>query len=32
MQELYQKVLRVAASEANVLITGESGVGSQVLR
>ncbi|MCC4115388.1 sigma 54-interacting transcriptional regulator [Aromatoleum toluclasticum] len=31
MQELYQKVLRVAASEANVLITGESGVGKELV-
>ena len=31
MQDLYQKVLRVAASEANVLITGESGVGKELV-
>lgn len=31
MQELYQKVLRAAASEANVLITGESGVGKELV-
>ncbi|MCM2251920.1 MAG: sigma 54-interacting transcriptional regulator [Ramlibacter sp.] len=31
MQNLYQKVLRAAASEANVLITGESGVGKELV-
>ncbi|HJV24031.1 MAG TPA: sigma 54-interacting transcriptional regulator [Aromatoleum sp.] len=31
MQELYQKVLRVAASDANVLVTGESGVGKELV-
>lgn len=31
MQDLYQKVLRVAASEANILITGESGVGKELV-
>lgn len=31
MQDFYQKVLRVAASEANVLITGESGVGKELV-
>ncbi|HXD39848.1 MAG TPA: sigma 54-interacting transcriptional regulator [Ramlibacter sp.] len=31
MQYLYQKVLRAAASEANVLITGESGVGKELV-
>ncbi|WP_407278757.1 sigma 54-interacting transcriptional regulator [Aromatoleum evansii] len=31
MQELYQKVLRIAASDANVLITGESGVGKELV-
>ncbi|KIF80622.1 sigma-54 interaction domain-containing protein [Noviherbaspirillum autotrophicum] len=31
MQDLYQKVLRAAASEANVLITGESGVGKELV-
>ncbi|HJW56976.1 MAG TPA: sigma 54-interacting transcriptional regulator [Burkholderiaceae bacterium] len=31
MQTLYQKVLRAAASEANVLITGESGVGKELV-
>ncbi|NMF91035.1 sigma-54 interaction domain-containing protein [Aromatoleum petrolei] len=31
MQELYQKVLRVAASDANVLIRGESGVGKELV-
>jgi two-component system, NtrC family, response regulator HydG len=31
MQDLYQKVLRAAASEANVLVTGESGVGKELV-
>jgi transcriptional regulator with GAF, ATPase, and Fis domain len=31
MQNLYQKVLRAAASEANVLVTGESGVGKELV-
>jgi|APLak6261684236_1056157.scaffolds.fasta_scaffold00587_6 two-component system response regulator HydG len=31
MQNLYQKVLRAAASEATVLITGESGVGKELV-
>ncbi len=31
MQDFYQKVLRVAASEANVLVTGESGVGKELV-
>jgi two-component system, NtrC family, response regulator HydG len=31
MQHLYQKVLRAAASEANVLVTGESGVGKELV-
>jgi two-component system, NtrC family, response regulator HydG len=31
MQYLYQKVLRAAASEANVLVTGESGVGKELV-
>ncbi|MCK9988809.1 MAG: hypothetical protein AzoDbin1_05281 [Azoarcus sp.] len=31
MQDFYQKALRVAASEANVLITGESGVGKELV-
>jgi two-component system, NtrC family, response regulator HydG len=31
MQSLYQKVLRVAASEANILVTGESGVGKELV-
>jgi DNA-binding NtrC family response regulator len=31
MQDLYRKVLRAAASEANVLVTGESGVGKELV-
>lgn len=31
MQNLFQKVLRAAASEANVLVTGESGVGKELV-
>jgi PAS domain S-box-containing protein len=31
MQDLYQKVLRVAASEANILILGESGAGKELV-
>jgi DNA-binding NtrC family response regulator len=31
MQNLYQKVLRAAASDANVLVTGESGVGKELV-
>ncbi len=31
MQDLYQKVLRAATSEANVLIIGESGVGKELV-
>jgi DNA-binding NtrC family response regulator len=31
MQDLYQKVLRAAASEANILIQGESGVGKELV-
>ena len=31
MQDFYQKALRAAASEANVLITGESGVGKELV-
>lgn len=31
MQNLYQKVLRVAASEANILILGESGAGKELV-
>lgn len=31
MQNLYQKVLRAAASEATVLVTGESGVGKELV-
>ncbi|OIR03120.1 transcriptional regulatory protein ZraR [mine drainage metagenome] len=31
MQELYQRILRAAASGANVLITGESGVGKELV-
>jgi len=31
MQDLYQKVLRAAASDANVLVTGESGVGKELV-
>lgn len=31
MQDLYQKVLRAAASEANVLVSGESGVGKELV-
>jgi DNA-binding NtrC family response regulator len=31
MQSLYQKVLRAAASEANALVTGESGVGKELV-
>jgi transcriptional regulator with GAF, ATPase, and Fis domain len=31
MQDLYQRVLRAAASEANVLVTGESGVGKELV-
>ncbi|WP_332674964.1 sigma-54 interaction domain-containing protein [Aromatoleum sp.] len=31
MQDFYQKVLRVAGSEANVLVTGESGVGKELV-
>ncbi len=31
MQSLYQKVMRAAASDANVLITGESGVGKELV-
>jgi len=31
MQDLYQKVLRAAASEATVLVTGESGVGKELV-
>lgn len=31
MQELFQKVLRAAASDANVLISGESGVGKELV-
>ncbi|MBW7902762.1 MAG: sigma 54-interacting transcriptional regulator [Rhodocyclaceae bacterium] len=30
MQDLYQKILRAAASDASVLITGESGVGKEL--
>jgi DNA-binding NtrC family response regulator len=31
MQNLYQNVLRAAASDANVLVTGESGVGKELV-
>jgi PAS domain S-box-containing protein len=31
MQDLYRQVLRAAASEANVLVTGESGVGKELV-
>lgn len=31
MQDLYQKVLRAAASEANILILGESGAGKELV-
>jgi len=31
MQDLYQKILRAAASEATVLVTGESGVGKELV-
>jgi two-component system, NtrC family, response regulator HydG len=31
MQNLYRQVLRAAASEANVLVTGESGVGKELV-
>jgi len=31
MQNLYQNVLRAAASDANVLLTGESGVGKELV-
>jgi DNA-binding NtrC family response regulator len=31
MQDLYQKVLRAAPSDANVLVTGESGVGKELV-
>ncbi|HUX30251.1 MAG TPA: sigma 54-interacting transcriptional regulator [Thiobacillus sp.] len=31
MQDLYQRILRAAASGANVLITGESGVGKELV-
>ncbi len=31
MQSLYQKVMRAAASDANVLVTGESGVGKELV-
>jgi len=31
MQELYQRILRAAASDASVLVTGESGVGKELV-
>jgi DNA-binding NtrC family response regulator len=31
MQDLYQKILRAAATDASVLITGESGVGKELV-
>jgi two-component system, NtrC family, response regulator HydG len=31
MQELYRQVLRAASSDANVLVTGESGVGKELV-